>query len=286
MILNNIDNTTRLTNGIEMPVLGLGVYKTLHGKETENAVITAFENGYRLIDTASYYQNEKSVGVAVKASGIPREKIFITTKVWNTDQGIDRTLKAFEVSLSKLQMEYVDMYMIHWPVPDLYIDSWKTLIQLYETGKTKAIGVCNCMPHHIETLVKETGVKPMALQSEFHPRLVQQDVLDYCKQNNIQFQSWSPLMRGQILGHEFLQQIAGNYNKTVAQVIIRWNLQKGICTIPKSIHPERIAENADVFDFELSSDEIKSIDALHTNERTGAHPDHFMEHFAKKENAK
>lgn len=283
MKIDTIAGTTTLHNGIKMPYLGLGVYKTKNGNEVENAIKAAIAGGYRLIDTAAYYHNEEGVGNAIRKANIPREDLFITTKVWNDDEGYQKTLKAFETSLHKLQTDYVDMYMIHWPVPHLYEDTWLALEHIYKTGKAKAIGVCNCMPHHIETLLQIGTVKPMVLQNEFHPRLVQQEVLSFCVANNIQFQAWSPLMRGQILENEQLLKIANNYGKTTAQVIIRWNLQKGVCTIPKSVHTNRIQQNADVFDFELSPDEVAAIDALHTNERTGAHPDHFMEHFAKKE---
>lgn len=280
--IEDITGSVSLHNNISMPYLGLGVYKTNDGKEITNAIASAFENGYRLIDTASYYNNEVGVGQAVKDTQIPREEIFITTKVWNDDHGFDATLKAFETSLDKLQMDYVDMYMIHWPMPELYVATWKAMETIYKSGKAKAIGVCNCMPHHIETLIAEGCTKPMVLQNEFHPRLVQNEILDFCEHQNIQFQAWSPLMRGRILDNDVLQHIAKQHKVSTAQVIIRWNLQKGVCTIPKSVHPERIANNAAVFHFELSKTEMQQIDALDKNERTGAHPDHFVEHFAKK----
>ncbi|SFU74987.1 Aldo/keto reductase [Pustulibacterium marinum] len=283
MNISDISEKTTLHNNIQMPYLGLGVYKSKDGQEVEKAIASAFDNGYRLIDTASYYNNEEGVGNAIKNSSIPREEIFVTTKVWNDDHGYENTLKAFEISLNKLQLDYIDLYMIHWPMPDLYIETWKAMETLYKTGKVKAIGVCNCMPHHIETLVKECSIKPMVLQNEFHPRLVQEDILDFCKLHNIQMQAWSPLMRGRILDNETLQEIGKKYNKSTAQIILRWNLQKGICTIPKSVHENRIIENASVFDFELTPLEINTINRLDTNERTGAHPDHFIEHFKQKE---
>lgn len=280
---NTITAKIQLHNHIKMPRLGLGVYKTREGDEISTAITSALATGYRLIDTASYYNNEEGVGKAIADFDIARDELFVTTKIWNSDHGYNSTLQAFEESLNKLQMDYIDMYMIHWPMPNLYIETWKAMETLYTSGKVKAIGVCNCMQHHIETLMKTGTIKPMVLQNEFHPRLVQHEILDFCNHNDIAFQAWSPLMRGKILDNPLLNNLAKKYGKTAAQIIIRWNLQKGVCTIPKSIHPNRIRENADVYNFELSDEEISQIDALHTNERTGAHPDHFIEHFKKKE---
>ncbi|MGA9326057.1 MAG: aldo/keto reductase [Salegentibacter sp.] len=281
MKITDISGTAKLHNGTEMPYLGLGVYKTKDGAEVKAAINFALEAGYRHIDTASFYKNEEGVGEAVKTSAIPREEIFVTTKVWNDDQGYEETLKAFEVSLQKLKMDYVDLYLIHWPVPGKYLETWAALEKIYKEGKAKAIGVCNCLPHHIEAIMDEGDIKPMLLQNEFHPRLVQQPVIDFCKKNEIQYQAWSPLMRGRILENEKLRKLASKYGKSPAQIIIRWDLQKGVITIPKSVHKERIEENADIFDFQLSSEEVALIDSLDREERTGAHPDHFMDHFAK-----
>ncbi|MDT0678706.1 aldo/keto reductase [Autumnicola musiva] len=279
MNITDINGTVKLANAVEIPYLGLGVYKAQEGRQVENAVETALQIGYRHIDTASMYGNEMGVGKAIKNSGIPREEVFLTTKVWNDDQGYESTLSAFEVSLKNLNINYIDLYLIHWPVPHKYIEAWKAMEKLYKEGKIKAIGVCNCMPHHIEALKENCEIVPMVLQNEFHPRLVQQELLSYCHNNKIQYEAWSPLMRGRILENEQLKKIAQNYDKTVAQVIVRWDLQKGVVTIPKSVHGERIKENGDVFDFELSSKEIQLIDNLDKEERTGAHPDNFMEHF-------
>lgn len=178
-------------------------------------------------------------------------------------------------------LDYIDLYLIHWPVPDKYLESWKVIQKIYESGRVKAIGVSNCLRHHLESLKALGGVSPMLVQNEIHPRLVQQDLVDYCHENEIIYQAWSPLMRGEILTHEKIQRIARNHQKTAAQVVIRWDLQMGVATIPKSVHKERIIENAEVFDFELSEDEMKEISSLDRNERTGAHPDKFMEHFGK-----
>lgn len=282
MKITDISGTVKLYNGIEMPYLGLGVYKTKDGAEVKAAINSALDAGYRHIDTASFYKNEEGVGEAVKTSAIPREEIFVTTKVWNDDQGYEETLKAFEVSLQKLKMDYVDLYLIHWPVPKKYLETWKALEKIFEEGRAKAIGVCNCLPHHIESIIENGRIKPMLLQNEFHPRLVQQPVIDFCKKNGIQYQAWSPLMRGRILDNEKLKGLASKYGKSPAQIIIRWDLQKGVLTIPKSVHKDRIEENTNVFDFELSPEEVALIDSLDRGERTGAHPDHFMEHFANK----
>ncbi|MBW2960618.1 aldo/keto reductase [Mesonia sp. JHPTF-M18] len=281
MNITDIQGKITLHNGIEMPYLGLGVYKSKDGNEVKNAISFALNAGYRLIDTASFYGNEKGVGEAIRESKLSRDEIFVTTKVWNDDQGYENTLKAFEISIKKLGLDYLDLYLIHWPVPDVLEETWQALEKLYIEGKVKAIGVCNCLKHQLETIKKSGTILPMVLQNEFHPKLVQQELIDYCKKQNIYYQAWSPLMRGQILNNKTLTEIARKYNKSVAQIIIRWDLQKGILTIPKSVHKNRIEENAAVFNFQLSSDEIKKIDALHTNERTGAHPDHFMEHFSK-----
>ncbi|MFI2742283.1 aldo/keto reductase [Zhouia sp. PK063] len=281
MILSDISGTTTLNNGIEMPYLGLGVYKAKDGNEVKNAIHDALNLGYRHIDTASFYHNEEGVGEAIKIAEIDRSEIFITTKVWIDDQGYENTLKAFDTSLNKLLVDYIDLYLIHWPVPNLYVETWKAMEYLYAQGRVKAIGVCNCLEHHLETINAQSVIKPMVLQNEFHPRLVQQPLIDYCSKNKIQYEAWSPLMRGKILNNPTLQKIAQKYHKTTAQIIIRWDLQKGIVTIPKSVHKNRIKENADVFDFELTQEEIQNINALHSNERTGAHPDHFMEHFNK-----
>ncbi|SHI50883.1 Aldo/keto reductase [Mesonia phycicola] len=281
MKITDITGKVTLHNGIEMPYLGLGVYKSKDGNEVVKAIHNALEAGYRLIDTASFYNNEEGVGEAIKTSSVARDQIFVTTKVWNDDQGYENTLKAFEVSRSKLNLDYIDLYLIHWPVPDVLEGTWRALEKLYKDGKVKAIGVSNCLTHQLETIKKSGSIKPMVLQNEFHPKLLQQDLIDYCKKENIQYQAWSPLMRGRILENEVIKEIANKYNKSVAQIIIRWDLQKGVLTIPKSVHKQRIIENASVFDFTLTDEEISTIDLLDNDERTGAHPDHFMEHFNK-----
>lgn len=280
MEITNIKGTTTLSNGYAMPYVGLGVYKANNGEEINTAIKTALKSDYRLIDTAAFYKNEEGVGKAIRDSGIPREEVFITSKLWIDDQGKESTRKAFEISLEKLGFDYLDLYLIHWPVPDKYLESWKVIQELYEEGKVKAIGVSNCMVHHLESIKKLGGVQPMVLQNEFHPKLVQQDIIDYCSKNEIQYQAWSPLMRGDIIENSTIQQIASKYNKSAAQIVIRWDLQKGVATIPKSVHTDRIIENASIFDFSLTSEEVEKIDTLEDHTRTGEHPDNFMEHFS------
>ncbi len=279
MQIKDINHKCTLYNGVKMPVLGLGVYKSKNGKEVISAVKHAFEAGYRLIDTASFYNNEQGVGEALRNSAIPREKIFITSKVWNSDHGFDSTLQAFDSSLNRLGLDYLDLYLIHWPVPGKFLETWKALENLYNDNRVKAIGVCNCLKHHLEEIIGQGSIKPMVLQNEFHPRLVQQPLVDYCQENQIQYQGWSPLMRGKILDNPKLRDLSEKYKKTVAQIILRWDLQKGVATIPKSVHRDRIIENTKIFDFEITKDDIEIIDSLDKGERTGAHPDNFMSHF-------
>ncbi|WZL89818.1 aldo/keto reductase [Salinimicrobium sp. 3283s] len=279
MNIGNINGTTTLHNGVAMPVLGLGVYKAKEGREVIESIHHALDAGYRHIDTASFYENESGVGEAIKSSKIPREEIFVTTKVWNDDQGFEETLKAFDKSLEKLGLDYIDLYLIHWPVPGKYVETWKALEKLYSEGKVKAIGVSNFLEHQLKDILNDCSIKPMVLQNEFHPRLVQQSLIDFCKRSQIQYEAWSPLMRGEVFKNPLLKELAKKYGKTVAQLVIRWDLQKGVVTIPKSVHRNRIFENADVFDFEISEEDMRQIDALDREERTGAHPDDFMDHF-------
>lgn len=281
MKITNLKGTTRLSNGVEMPYLGLGVYKVENGEEVINAIQYALDAGYRLIDTAAFYKNEEGVGEGIKKANIAREDLFVTSKLWIDDQGPEKTRKAFEDSLDKLGLEYLDLYLIHWPVPGKYLESWKVMQELYAEGRVKAIGVSNCLQHHLESIRELGGVQPMLLQNEFHPGLIQQELLDYCTQNEIQYQAWSPLMRGKILDDKKINEIAENYQKTAAQIILRWDLQKAVASIPKSVHKKRIIENAEIFDFSLTAEEVTEIEALENDTRTGAHPDHFMEHFQK-----
>ena len=267
--------TAELHNGTKIPVLGLGVYKVEEGDEVYESVKSALEIGYRHIDTASFYQNEEGVGRAIKESGVPREEIFVTTKVWNDEQGYQQTLDAFDRSLTKLGMDYVDLYLVHWPVKGKYKDTYRALENLYREGKAKAIGVSNFLPHHLEDLMNEAEIKPMVNQIELHPQLLQNETYEYCQNHNIVVEAWSPIGRGKYLDDPVLTRIAEKYGKTAAQVILRWDLEKGIVTIPKSVRAERQKENAAVFDFALTAEEVRQIDSLNQNEngRLGPHPD-------------
>jgi len=271
----NIHSTKQLANGIEMPRLGLGVYKMTEPDVAIHAINSALDYGYRHIDTASLYANEKEVGEAVRASNVSRKDIFITTKVWNSDQGYDQTLRAFEKSLKLLEMDYVDLYLTHWPVKETYIDTYRAIERLYDEKLIRATGVANHHEHHLEAIAVKANVKPMVNQIECHPRLTQYDLREYCAEQGIAITSWSPLARGRILEEPTLQRISGKYGKSTAQTIIRWHLQHDLIVIPKSENPSRIAENMDVYDFELSFEDMKNIDALNLNERTGADPDNF-----------
>ncbi|MCM3354763.1 MULTISPECIES: glyoxal/methylglyoxal reductase [Bacillus] len=272
----SLKDTVKLHNGVEMPWFGLGVFKVENGSEATESVKAAIKNGYRSIDTAAVYKNEEGVGIGIKESGVAREELFITSKVWNEDQGYDTTLAAFEKSLERLQLDYLDLYLIHWPGKDKYKDTWRALEKLYKDGKIRAIGVSNFQVHHLEELLKDAEIKPMVNQVEFHPRLTQKELRDYCKKQGIQLEAWSPLMQGQLLDNDVLTQIAEKYNKSVAQVILRWDLQHEVVTIPKSIKEHRIIENADIFDFELSQEDMDKIDALNQDERVGPNPDELL----------
>ncbi|AXT13358.1 aldo/keto reductase [Bacillus velezensis] len=268
-----------LHNGVEMPWFGIGVFKVEEGAELVNAVKTALVHGYRSVDTAAIYGNEEGVGEGIRQGlqegGLKREDIFVTSKVWNADLGYEETLKAFDTSLEKLGLDYLDLYLIHWPVEGKYIDAWRALETLYRDGRIKAIGVSNFQIHHLKHLMKETEIKPMINQVEYHPRLTQKELLAFCTEQGIQLEAWSPLMQGQLLDHPVLQEIAEKYGKSAAQVILRWDLQNGVITIPKSTKKHRIEENANVFDFELSADDMKRIDDLNENLRVGPDPDNF-----------
>lgn len=276
---NHLQDTTILNNGVKIPWLGLGVFQVAEGPELVNAVKTAIAYGYRSIDTASIYANETGVGQGLKEglreANISREDLFVTSKVWNADLGYEETLAAFDTSLQKLNLEYLDLYLIHWPVEGKYQAAWKAMETLYKQRKIRAIGVSNFQVHHLENLVEKAEVKPVINQVEFHPCLTQLELRQYCQEHDIQVEAWSPLMQGQLLNNEVIQTIGEKYNKSTAQVIIRWDLQNGIVTIPKSTKKHRIIENASVFDFELTKEEMKQISGLNQNKRVGPDPDNF-----------
>jgi diketogulonate reductase-like aldo/keto reductase len=272
----DIQSTTTLSNGVKMPWLGLGVYKAQEGEEVKRAVRAALEIGYRAIDTAAIYGNEEGVGEAIRETGIPREELFITTKVWNDDQGYESTLAAFETSLRKLQMEYVDLYLVHWPVRGKFEETYRALETLYEDGRVRAIGVSNFHIHHLEALLNGCKIMPMVNQVELHPMLSQVELRNFCREKGIQMEAWSPLMKGgEVFQHPIIQELSQKYGKTPAQIILRWDIQSGIVTIPKSVTPARIKENSDIFDFTISHEDMKKIDSLNENKRVGTNPEKY-----------
>ncbi|MFC4353536.1 aldo/keto reductase [Chryseomicrobium palamuruense] len=269
------DSTVQLANGIEIPRIGLGVYKMTDREEALQAMEHALAVGYRHIDTASLYDNEKEVGEAVRASGIPRSDIFVTTKVWNSDQGYDETLRAFEKSLKLLDMDYLDLYLTHWPVEETFVDTYRAMERLYDEKLIRATGVSNHHAHHLEKIMAQANVAPMVNQVECHPRLTQFELREFCKEHGIAVTSWSPLSRGRLLEEPSLVRLAEKHGKSPAQIIIRWHLQGDLIVIPKSVTPKRIEENIDVYDFELSTEDMRTIDGLNLNERVGKDPDNF-----------
>ncbi|HEX3074591.1 MAG TPA: aldo/keto reductase, partial [Ignavibacteriales bacterium] len=268
----NINSIVKLNNGISMPVFGLGTYQSKVGAETRNAVSFALKYGYRLIDTAAVYGNEADVGAVVKESGLPREELFITTKVWNSDQGYYRTLDAFDESLRRLDMDYVDLYLIHWPVPNLRRESWKALEEIYASGRARSVGVSNYTIRHIEELLDYSSIIPVVNQVEFSPYLYQEKLMHYCNDNGIAIEAYSPLTRGKKLRDPRLITIALKYSKSPAQLLIRWALQTGTIVIPKSVHAERIRENAEVFDFEIRPEDMAELNTFNENFRPGWDP--------------
>jgi len=271
----NLQDTTTLHNGVNMPWFGLGVFKVKEGSEVVDSVKAALKHGYKSIDTAAVYKNEEGVGQALKEAGVAREELFITTKVWNSDQGYESTLQAFETSMEKLGLDYLDLYLIHWPVAGKYKETWKALEKLYKDGRVRAIGVSNFHIHHLKDLMADAEIKPMVNQVEYHPHLAQTELLEFCKAEGIQMEAWSPLKQGVLLTEPTIVEIAKKHDKSPAQIILRWDLQNGVVTIPKSIKEHRIIENADIFDFELSSEDMERLNSLNKDERIGADPDNF-----------
>ena len=257
-----IDSTVVLNNGVAMPRLGLGVWQARRGEETRRAVLAALESGYRLIDTAAAYGNEHDVGRAVRESGLARADVFVTTKLWNADQGYDSTLRALDRSIEELGLGPVDLYLMHWPVPRLRRASWRAMEQVLQDGRCRAIGVSNFTVRHLEELLDACATVPAVNQVEFHPFLYQEELLDFCRGQGVQLEAYSPLARARRLRDRGVVEVARRHGKTPAQVLIRWGLQHGLVVIPKSTRRERIAENADVFDFALSPDEMRTLDAL------------------------
>ena len=271
----NLKSTITMNNGIKIPRLGFGVYRAAQGDETKNAVLNALEVGYRHIDTASAYGNEESVGEAIKESGLKREEIFLTTKLFNSDMRAHRQMDAFKESLDRLKVDYVDLYLIHWPVPGVYLESWKLLEEIYNKGLAKAIGVSNFLQHHLDDVIAHGSIVPAANQVEFSPLWQDNLLIQYCREKNIAFEAWGPLAAGELIGDRTTGDIGAKYGKTGSQVILRWMLQKNIIVFPKTVHKSRMIENADIFDFELSDEDMAIIDNMNRHRRTGPDPDNF-----------
>jgi methylglyoxal/glyoxal reductase len=272
--MKSITDMTTLNDGVQMPWLGFGVFQIPEGEQTYQAVRTALETGYRSIDTAMIYGNERSVGKAVRDSGIPLDEIFITTKVWNDDLRAGTTAQAIDRSLDLLQMDRVDLYLIHWPIKGKYAAAWETMQQIQADGKARSIGVSNFLIHHLEDILASGGAVPSVNQIEFHPMLQSAELHRYCIEKGIQLEAWAPLIQGQGMNHPTILAIAEKHGKSAAQVLLRWDLQKGVVTIPKSVHRERIQANAELFNFTLDDEDMSRIAAMETGTRIGADPDH------------
>lgn len=264
----HIKSIKKLNNDIKIPMFGLGTYLNDNGRQAIDSILYALEIGYQHIDTAAMYENEMEVGKAVRESGIPREEIFVTTKLWNSDHGYDNTIKAFQRSLERLGLDYVDLYLIHWPVENLRLESWRALEKLYDNGLCKAIGVSNYMERHVDEILNNFSIVPAVNQVEFSPFLYLKELQNYCESKGIALESYSPLTKGYRLNEPRLIEIARRYDKSTSQILIRWCLQKGIIVIPKSSRNEHIKENADIFDFEISEADMLALDNLNENYRS------------------
>lgn len=262
-----------LSNSVSIEQLGFGTFKIVEQQEANNAVMTALNNGYRSFDTAQLYNNEKILGEAFVNSGVARQELFLTTKVSNLNQGYEQTLKSFEQSLKDLQTDYLDLFLVHWPLKNHFFDTWKAIEQLYETKMVRAIGVCNFHQSHFELLKTHANIKPMINQIEIHPYLVQKELIEYLNKEQIAIEAWSPLARGRVVEEPLLINIGQKYQKSSSQITLRWHVQKDLIVIPKSVNPLRIAENMQIFDFELTDTEMQQIDSLNEDFRTGPNPD-------------
>lgn len=262
----------KLSNGVNMPSIGFGTYKLGEEQDVIDRVKLALKIGYRQIDTASFYGNEEGVGKGIAQSGVDRKDIFIVTKLWNDDHGYEETINAFNKSIKKLGVDYLDLYLIHWP-NKLNSETWRAFEDLYKEGKVRAIGVCNFKIGHLEELKKIAKIMPMVNQIEIHPCKTQKDIIEYCTENNIQVVAWGPIMRGKIFSLPLMLDLAEKYNKSIAQITLRWHIQNGVIPIPKSSNEERIKANIDIFDFNLSNEDMKKIDSLNSNEDVSGVPD-------------
>lgn len=271
----------KLSNGLEMPAVGLGTWLTPDDDTAVEAVKTAVDAGYRLIDGAAKYENEKSVGKGIRECGVPREELFVTSKVWNTERGYDKTMASFDKTLSDLGLDYLDLYLIHWPASEnqfedwraINADTWRALEDLYKSGRVKAIGVSNFKAHHLKALIADSEIKPMVDQIEFHPGFMQYETLEFCRDNDILVEAWSPLGRRKMLGDERIVSLGKKYGKSPAQICIRWCIQNGVTPLPKSVTPERIRENIDVFDFRISAEDMKYVNSFEYFGGSGLDPD-------------
>jgi len=266
-------STITLNNEVPMPRLGLGTFEISQGGDVEQSIEWALDCGYRSIDTASVYGNEIGVGCGIAHSAVPRDEMFITSKVWNGEQGYEATLDAFEATLARLQTDYLDLYLIHWPIPGKMEPTWKAMEELHQTGRVRAIGVCNFLIHHLEQLLRFAEISPAVNQIELHPYLQQRKLRDYCRERGIQVEAWRPLMKGHVTDILELRQIGERHEKTPAQVALRWELQSGLVVIPKSLQQNQIEENRDIFDFALTDDEMGEIASLDRQHRIGPHPE-------------
>lgn len=277
-MIQSLTDKVVFNNGIEIPGLGLGVFQ-IPNEETAEVVKTGIINGYRLIDTAQIYGNEKGTGEGIKEglkiTGLNREDLFVTSKVWNAHISKEEALNSFEESLKKLQLDYLDLFLIHWPGKDSFKESWLALEELYEAGKIRAIGVSNFEIHHLEELLSYAKVIPVLNQIELHPKLSQKEIRDFCKQHNIKIQAWSPLMQGQLLDHPVIKEIAKKHKKSTAQIILRWDIEQEILLVVKSVHENRMLSNSDVFDFKLDNEDMERLNSLNQSLRSGPHPDEF-----------
>ncbi len=273
--MRTINDCAVLHNGVKLPWLGFGVFQIPQTEDGVQMLQWAFEAGYRSIDTAMVYFNEETVGKAVKQSSLKREDLFITTKVWNRDQGYESTLAAFDASLKRLQLDYLDMYLIHWPEKGKFKDTWRAMEKLYQDGRVRAIGVCNFLVHHLNELLPDVKIVPMVNQVEFHPRLQSPELHNFCRQHNIQLEAWAPIMKGQVMDILELQELGKKYGKTPVQISLNWMIHRNVVAIPKSSKRERIFENADIFDFELTTEEMRTVDWLNHNLRIGEDPDNY-----------
>lgn len=271
----------KLNNDVKIPSIGFGTWQTPDGDTAANVIKIAVKEGYRHIDAAAIYKNEKGVGAGIKACGIERKDLFVTSKLWNSERGYETTLKAFKNTLKDLQLDYLDLYLIHWPATAHQFDNWqqrnaetwRAMEKLYNDGKIKAIGVSNFLEHHLKPLMEVAKIQPMVNQIEYHPGFMQDDCVAFCRDNNIQIEGWSPLGRGEVLDNEMLKTIALTYNKSVAQICIRWAMQHNVIPLPKSVTPHRIKENFDVFDFEISAKDMTRINQMDPIGSSGLNPD-------------